>query len=150
MPHFTHWSAASSGKTGVGSARMGRYDRPPGAPGPEQQLSGEKNMRLRTLGWLCLVPLPALAADPPPPWSGEVSAGLVVTSGNTKSSTMNGKAQAVYTSERWRNTSDALGLNTTTTDPLTGDDVRTAERYLLGNKTDFNFTEHDYAFLALE
>ena len=109
-------------------------------------------MRLHTLGWLglCLVPLSALAADPPPPWSGEVSAGVTRTSGNSKSSTMNGKVQVVHASERWRNTSDAQGNNTRTTDPVTGEDVRTAERYLLGNKTDFNFTEHDYAFLALE
>lgn len=91
-----------------------------------------------------------VAADPPPPWSGEVSAGMIVTTGNSETTTVNGKAQVVYQSERWRNTTDASTIKTEQTDATTGDDVRTAERYLLGNKTDFNFTDRDYAFLALE
>lgn len=106
----------------------------------------------RTLGLLVLAfaPLAVLAADPPPPWSGEVSAGMVLTSGNTDSTTINAKAQAVHNSVLWRNTTDAALSKASQTDPVTGADVRTAERYALGNKTDFNFTEHDYAFLALE
>ncbi|MGQ0587424.1 MAG: DUF481 domain-containing protein [Gammaproteobacteria bacterium] len=99
---------------------------------------------------LALFAAPALAADPPPPWSGEASAGMVVTTGNSESETINAKAQVVYQSERWRNTTDASTIKTEQTDAVTGADVRTAERYLLGNKTDFNFTERDYAFLALE
>ena len=91
-----------------------------------------------------------VAADPPPPWSGEVSAGLIVTTGNSETTTANAKAQVVYQSERWRNTTDASAIKTKQTDAATGDDVTTAERYLLGNKTDFNFTDRDYAFLALE
>ncbi|MGH8441765.1 MAG: DUF481 domain-containing protein [Nevskiaceae bacterium] len=108
-------------------------------------------MSLRTVGLLlAAASVSVFAADPPPPWSGEVSAGLVVTSGNSESETANAKAQGVYQSERWRNTTDASAIKTEQTDPVTGADVRTAERYLLGNKTDFNFTERDYAFLALE
>ena len=108
-------------------------------------------MRFCTLGLLlAAASAPGFAADPPPPWSGEVSAGLVVTTGNSESETANVKAQVVYQSARWRNTTDASALKTEQTDAVTGDDVRTAERYLLGNKTDFNFTERDYAFLALE
>jgi putative salt-induced outer membrane protein len=108
-------------------------------------------MRSRFPGLLlAIVSAAAGAADPPPPWSGEASAGLVVTTGNSESSTANAKFQGVYQSARWRNTTDVTTIKTEQTDPATGDDVRTAERYLLGNKTDFNFTDRDYAFLALE
>jgi putative salt-induced outer membrane protein len=105
-------------------------------------------MRLFTM--LFMLPVAALAADPPPPWSGEASAGVIVTSGNTESKTVNAKGEVIFNSERWRNTLNGQALNTSTTDPVTELDTRTAERYLLGNKTDFNFTERDYAFLALE
>lgn len=108
-------------------------------------------MRSIRLGLLLLAPaFAAVAADPPPPWSGEASAGVVVTTGNSESSTANAKGEVVYASKLWRNTSSAAALRSEQTDALTGDDVVTAERYALGNKTDFNFTDRDYAFLALE
>jgi len=93
----------------------------------------------------------AFAEDPPKPkWSGEVSAGSVVTTGNSESATLNAKGELIYQSERWRNTLNGNALKTETEDPTTGDEVTTAERYLVGNKTDLNFTDKDYAFLALE
>ena len=63
-------------------------------------------MRFCTLGLLLAASTaPALAQDaPPPPWSGEASAGLIVTTGNSESTTVNAKAEVVYQSERWRNT----------------------------------------------
>ena len=108
-------------------------------------------MRIGTLGLLFAATcFSALAEDPPKPkWSGEASAGSVVTTGNSDSSSINAKGEVVYQSERWRNTTNGSAIRTEATDS-TGADVKTAERYLLGNKTDFNFTEHDYAFLALE
>ena len=107
-------------------------------------------MRLSLLTLLVTLPAAALAADPPPPWSGEASAGAIVTTGNTESKTANAKGQVVYQSPRWRNTFDGSALNTSTTDPATNVTTRTAERYLAASKTDFNFDENDYAFLALE
>jgi putative salt-induced outer membrane protein len=93
----------------------------------------------------------AFAEDPPKPkWSGEVSAGSIVTTGNSESSTINAKGEVVYQSERWRNTSNASAIRTEQADATTGEDLTTAERYTVGNKTDFNFTDKDYAFLALE
>ena len=89
-------------------------------------------------------------APPPPPWSGEISAGSVVTTGNSESATLNAKGEVIYQSKIWRNTLNGLATKTESTDAVTGDDVVTAERYLLGNKTDFNFTDKDYAFLAIE
>lgn len=114
-------------------------------------------MRVSISGLLLLAAVPgaALAQDapppaPPPPWSGELSAGSTVTTGNSESSTINAKGELVYQSKIWRNTFNGNAIRTETTDPVTDDDVVTAERYLAGNKTDFNFTERDYAFLALE
>ncbi len=107
-------------------------------------------MRLGTLGFLLLACGTAVAQDapPPPPWSGEASAGLVVTTGNSESSTVNAKGELVYRSERWRNTFNAATIKAEQT--TAGVEQKTAERYSAGNKTDFNFTERDYAFLALE
>jgi putative salt-induced outer membrane protein len=107
-------------------------------------------MRLPLLTMLFALPVVAIAADPPPPWSGEASAGVIATTGNTESKSLNAKGEVIYNSERWRNTLNGQALNTSTTDPVTDVEARTAERYLLGNKTDFNFTDRDYAFLALE
>ena len=116
-------------------------------------------MRLRALLLLSiLAPFSVHAADPPPapksPWSGDVTAGLVSTSGNSKTSTANAKAQVVYTQQWWKNTFDASALKSeqTTRDAVTFVETEsvTAERYLLGNKTDFNLTEVDYLFLQLE
>ncbi len=110
-------------------------------------------MRLRALG-LLLAAAPGITlaqdAPPPPPWSGEASAGMILTTGNSESSTVNAKGEVVYRSKLWRNTLNAATVRTTQEDTATGADVRTAERYGVGNKTDFNFTERDYAFLALE
>lgn len=116
-------------------------------------------MRLRALLLLAiLAPCPALAEDPPPapksPWSGDVTAGLVATSGNSKTSTANAKVQVVYTQQWWKNTLDASALRSeqTTKDPVTFVETEsvTAERYLVGNKSDFNLTDVDYLFLQLE
>jgi putative salt-induced outer membrane protein len=108
-------------------------------------------MRPRLLGLLLAAASAAAgAADPPPPWSGEVSAGMVVTTGNSESATLNAKGEVVYQSKQWRNTTNASTIKTEQKDLATGEDVRTAERYAVGNKTDFNFTERDYAFVALE
>ena len=110
-------------------------------------------MRFQILGLLLATASgAALAQDapPPPPWSGEVSAGSVVTTGNTESSTINAKGEVVYQSEKWRNTANGSVTKTETTDPVTDVDVVTAERYLAGNKLDYNFDEQNYAFVALE
>lgn len=94
-----------------------------------------------------LIPL-ALASAPyaaqAQPWSGEVSAGYVATSGNTDTSTSNAKAEVVYTQKAWRNTFNALAINSEQAG------LRTTERYAFGDKADINLTEHDYAFLSVE
>jgi putative salt-induced outer membrane protein len=113
-------------------------------------------MRLRLLGLFAFAVVPVVAAQdappppPPPPWSGEASAGLIVTTGNSESETFNAKGEVIYQSRIWRNTLNATAIKTQQTDKVTGIEARTAERYLVGNKTDFNFDERNYAFLQLE
>jgi putative salt-induced outer membrane protein len=112
-------------------------------------------MRKAALGWVLVLFLQrgAYADDvppPPEPWSGEVSAGLVTTSGNSKTSSSNAKGEVVYASRLWRDTFDVTALHTSQTDRTTGVESDTAERYTAANKTDYNFTDRDYAFLALE
>jgi putative salt-induced outer membrane protein len=93
---------------------------------------------------------PPPAPPPPPPWTGEGSAGLVVTTGNSETTTANAKAQAIYASTDWRNTFDATVIKTEQTSKVTGLEEVTAERYLATNKSDFNLNERNYLFLALE
>ena len=109
-------------------------------------------MRLRicTLLSAILASAPALAEDPPPPWSGEVTAGLVSTSGNSETTTANAKVQVVYAAEIWRNTFDASLIKAEQTSKVTGIEEVTAERYFVGDKADFNLTDKDYLFLQLE
>jgi putative salt-induced outer membrane protein len=116
-------------------------------------------MRLHCLAALLLASVAPIASaedtpepppPPPPPWSGEASAGLIMTSGNSESSTFNAKGEVIYQSKIWRNTLNATAINTQQTDKVTDVESRTAERYLVGNKTDFNFDERNYAFLQLE
>ena len=112
-------------------------------------------MRLRSLGLFAFVVVPAVAAQeptppPPPPWTGEASVGLVVTTGNSESETFNAKGEVVYQSKIWRNTLNGTAIKTQATNKDTGEEEKTGERYLIGNKTDFNFDERNYAFLALE
>ena len=77
-------------------------------------------------------------------WKGEAGAGLLTTSGNSETESLNGSFLLEYLAKPWKNTFTATGINN-------GDEEgRTAERYSVGNKTDYDFTENDYLFLALE
>jgi putative salt-induced outer membrane protein len=127
-------------------------------------------MRLRAFAvLLAFVSVPALAQEtvptipvepvkqeppPPPPWNGEVSAGYVQTEGNSDTRTSNARAEVIYQSKDWRNTFNAAAIQSQSSqlNELTGTEETqvSAERYSAGNKTDYNFTDRDYAFLSLE
>ena len=98
-------------------------------------------MRLRLITLLCCLPTLALAEGP---WSGDVAVGFLSTSGNSSSTSLNAKTEAVYSVTRYKNTFTATALNGEQ------EQVRTAERYTVGNKLDYNFDENNYAFLALD
>lgn len=97
-------------------------------------------MRLPILSVLLVAPTLATAA----PWSGEISAGYLGTSGNSETRSLNAKLGLDYTQERWKNSFLATALGSAESAGST------AERYTAANKTDFNFSERDYVFVALE
>tara|TARA_R110002111_G_scaffold111835_7_gene171606 strand:- start:377 stop:1210 length:834 start_codon:yes stop_codon:yes gene_type:complete len=77
-------------------------------------------------------------------WKGEAGAGLLTTSGNSETESLNGKFLLDWTSAPWKNSFTATALNNGDTDG------RTAERYTVGDQLDYNFTERDYAFGAID
>lgn len=83
-------------------------------------------------------------AAPAVGWKGEAAAGLLLTSGNSETQSLNGKLVLETLSERWKNRFSASGINT-------GDeDGTTAERYTAGDQVDYNFDPHNYAFVAVD
>jgi putative salt-induced outer membrane protein len=56
------------------------------------------------------------------------------------------KADAVYEVDKWRHTGHAEGYGQESEDETTGETIVSAERYELSGKSDYKFTEHDYAF----
>jgi putative salt-induced outer membrane protein len=97
-------------------------------------------MRRPILAALLLVSAAAQAGD----WKGEAGAGLLSTSGNSETESFNGKFILDWTQAPWKNAFTAVALNS-------GDEEgRTAERYSVGNKLDYSFTEVDYVFGAVD
>jgi putative salt-induced outer membrane protein len=98
-------------------------------------------MNCRTLvASLMLLPGLTHAGD----WKGEAGAGLLATSGNSDTQSANGKFLLDYVETRWKNSFTATALGNS------DEDETTAERYTVGNKLDYNLTEHDYVFGAID
>jgi len=76
-------------------------------------------------------------------WKGNVELGIVNTTGNTETETINAKAKAAFEQEKWR--------HTVTFESLTSSDqsVTTAERYVLNGQSDYKFGKHNYFFVML-
>jgi len=99
-------------------------------------------MKLRTIPCIALLTLPMAAhADG---WTGDFAAGLLLTTGNTESQSINGSAALGYLNGPWKNAFKATGINT-----ADGDET-TAELYTIGDKVDYTFSDRHYAFGALE
>lgn len=77
-------------------------------------------------------------------FSGEAALGVLTTSGNSETRSINGKLELVYASEAWKNSFGASAISSA------DDEGSTAERYTVGNKLDYNFSPRDYAFGAVE
>lgn len=87
-------------------------------------------------GWLVC---PADAAE----WSGKGEFGLVVSRGNSDTETLNLGLQFERKSEKWRNQLRLTALR------ATDDGDLNAERYTMGYKSGYNFSERSYLFGAL-
>jgi putative salt-induced outer membrane protein len=155
MPHFTHWSADDNGNrrtsaTDEGLDMAGIIEAPAGA-GLPAYFCREGFVKLLHLP-LCvpMIVLPAAACAEEAPWSGEVTAGYVASSGNSSTRTANGKAELVYSVEVWRNTFTASVLQSSQVSAVTGAREVSAERYFAGDKVDFNLTEKDYVYFTVE
>jgi len=88
--------------------------------------------------------LPALAllnqspaqAEETAPWKAEVEAGVINTTGNTESRSINAKAMAEFNTTDWRHKANIESL--VTSDAASG---TTAERYYIAEKSDRKFTD---------
>ncbi len=77
-------------------------------------------------------------------WRGEAGAGLLTTTGNSESESFNGKFVLDWIHAPWKNSLTGTAINS-------GDeDGRTAERYTVGDKLDWHFTDRDYLFGAVD
>ena len=71
-------------------------------------------------------------------WDGEGELGVIVTSGNTKTSSVNAKLKFDNERPRWRNHISAEYLRTSESS------VTTAERYVLAGKSDYKLDHRNY------
>jgi putative salt-induced outer membrane protein len=83
------------------------------------------------------------------PWKSEVELGFIRTTGNTETQTAALKADVTYEVDKWRHNAHAEGYGTESED-ANGNNVVSAERYELSGKSDYKFTEHDYAFALVK
>ncbi len=98
-------------------------------------------MMLRLTALAALLSVPAMAHSE---WKGEAGAGLLTTSGNSETESFNGKFLLDWKADEWKNSFSATAINN-------GDeDGRSAERYTVGDKLDYHFTDVDYAFGAVD
>ncbi|MEW6645575.1 MAG: DUF481 domain-containing protein [Pseudomonadota bacterium] len=83
------------------------------------------------------------AVEEQPGFGGEAELGMVTTSGNTDTRSINAKARLRYLTETWRHEGRLEGLRTSDGDTIT------AERYLASGKSDYRFTPADYLFVTV-
>ncbi|OBS08065.1 DUF481 domain-containing protein [Acidihalobacter prosperus] len=89
---------------------------------------------------LCACCAPAFAASPPTGWSGNIQLGGVQTTGNTQSSTANGKFKLNYLRAPWQNTLRFSGLY------ASSDGTTNAQSWEGSNQTRYSFSKHNYLF----
>lgn len=76
-------------------------------------------------------------------FGGEAELGVVSTSGNTATRSINAKSKLRYLTETWRHEGRLEALRTSDSGETT------AERYLASGKSDYNFTQADYVFATV-
>jgi putative salt-induced outer membrane protein len=78
------------------------------------------------------------------PWSGSLSLGFLSTSGNTDTTSDNTTVGVGYARDKWTHAFKASAHGADDTD------VTTAEAFQAGWKSEYNFTEHDFLFGAVD
>ncbi len=84
--------------------------------------------------------VPTTAAAPDKGWQSTAEAGIIVTSGNTKTSSFNGKFDTNKEVEKWRFNLHAETLSSSS------DNVKSAEKYLASGQSNYKFNKFDYMF----
>jgi len=82
--------------------------------------------------------------------SGSAELGYVITSGNTETSTLNGKLGLTYDEEVWKNTFNMDMLRTKAVNKETDEEETTAKRLIIADQYDYKFSARGYGFLAVE
>lgn len=77
------------------------------------------------------------------PWRGDIAVGVVNTSGNTSTRSVNARGAIEYRRKRWGNRFSALAFSGTR------EGQTTDERYSAANKTDFQFDARNYGYTNL-
>jgi len=76
-------------------------------------------------------------------WKNSIELGAVLTSGNTRTTTLNAKGKSVYENDAWRTTVKGSAINSSSSTSTT------AEKYDASIKEDWKFSERGYLFLRL-
>lgn len=111
-------------------------------------------MRLKILAILCFtltIPSFPLHAQTESPLSGEGELGLLVTSGNSETESVNAKFDLNYETARWRHNGHFEALyNAEEIETESGESEMetSAEKYLVSAKTGYKFTENNYVYLT--
>ncbi|GGE55445.1 hypothetical protein GCM10011533_04860 [Streptosporangium jomthongense] len=80
-------------------------------------------------------------------WEGEAELGVLITSGNTEETNVNGSLGVVHEVVDWRNILDLSSTYSEGEDDTTGQDQTTAEKYKAALETNYKFDESQYWFL---
>ncbi|HEB81423.1 MAG TPA: DUF481 domain-containing protein [Gammaproteobacteria bacterium] len=105
-------------------------------------------IKIVLIGSLMATSAVATAADEKKdsPWKTTAELGFISTTGNTETKTTTGKLDTVYEVEKWRHTGHLEGYGQQSKDTNTDEMVVSAERYEASGKSDYKFTERDYAY----
>lgn len=93
-----------------------------------------------------LLAAPAMAAETPGAWTGEAALGLVMTSGNTNTQSVNAKAKAVNERDMWRHSVAIEGLDTKSAADVNSAKTTTAQRYLVTGQSNYKFKPRHSVF----
>ncbi len=92
---------------------------------------------------LCVAVLAAAVAVPAAAFSGKGELGVVVARGNSETETANARVELAFEREKWKNESFASLVYSRDSG------TTTANRFVLGNQTDYNLDERNYLLGAL-
>lgn len=97
-----------------------------------------------------ITPFP-LNAETDSPWSGEGELGFLMISGNSDTESANGQFTIKYESASWRHNASFSALYSAEeieTESGESEMETASQEYLVSAKTDYKFTENNYAFLT--